>query len=256
MAIQTNLNNKDKKTIAIVLFAALVFAIAWFLIRPTVTSIMNTNEKIDAAELTQEEYRNKLLYLTSAEELYGKAVDDLNESTKDYYEIMDSSEIDRMVTSYVLQSGLFAESLNIKMPDGAVEERPYLYSTIAEDEDSSVASSTAGADTLLTTYDNARRNASSTESSGVQCVSISLSITGTKSGCQALIDDLCTKPAVRVTGFTWEKLDPVERINEQTGMVEYVDSGKVRLRIDVNLYMTDVADYESAVTDAVAGVEG
>ena len=47
MAIQTNLNNKDKKTIAIVLFAALVFAIAWFLIRPTVTSIMNTNEKIE-----------------------------------------------------------------------------------------------------------------------------------------------------------------------------------------------------------------
>lgn len=252
MAIQTNLNNKDKKTIAIVLFAALVFAIAWFLIRPTVTSIMNTNEKIDAAELTQEEYRNKLIYLTSAEELYGKAVDDLNESTKDYYELMDSSEIDRMVTSYVLQSGLFAESLNIKMPDGAVEERPYLYSTLSEDSsDSSTDTSTSdGADTLLAPYINARSRANSTESSGVQCVSISLSITGTKSGCQALIDDLCTKPAVRVTGFTWEKLDPVERLNEQTGMVEYVDSGKVRLRIDVNLYMADVADY------TVDGVEG
>ena len=252
MAIQTNLNNKDKKTIAIVLFAALVFAIAWFLIRPTVTSIMNTNEKIEEAELTQEEYRNKLIYLTSAEELYGKAVDDLNESTKDYYELMDSSEIDRMVTSYVLQSGLFAESLNIKMPDGAVEERPYLYSTLSEDSSNSSTDTSAsdGADTLLAPYINARSRANSTESSGVQCVSISLSITGTKSGCQALIDDLCTKPAVRVTGFTWEKLDPVERINEQTGMVEYVDSGKVRLRIDVNLYMADVADY------TVDGVEG
>lgn len=252
MAIQTNLNNKDKKTIAIVLFAALVFAIAWFLIRPTVTSIMNTNEKIEEAELTQEEYRNKLIYLTSAEELYGKAVDDLNESTKDYYELMDSSEIDRMVTSYVLQSGLFAESLSIKMPDGAVEERPYLYSTLSEDSSDSSTDTSAsdGADTLLAPYINARSRANSTESSGVQCVSISLSITGTKSGCQALIDDLCTKPAVRVTGFTWEKLDPVERINEQTGMVEYVDSGKVRLRIDVNLYMADVADY------TVDGVEG
>lgn len=251
MAIQTNLNNKDKKTIAIVLFAALVFAIAWFLIRPTVTSIMNTNEKIEEAELTQEEYRNKLIYLTSAEELYGKAVDDLNESTKDYYELMDSSEIDRMVTSYVLQSGLFAESLNIKMPDGAVEERPYLYSTLSEDSSDSSTDTSAsdGADTLLAPYINARSRANSTESSGVQCVSISLSITGTKSGCQALIDDLCTKPAVRVTGFTWEKLDPVERINEQTGMVEYVDSGKVRLRIDVNLYMADVADYTVDVVE-------
>ena len=250
MAIQTNLNNKDKKTIAIVLFAALVFAIAWFLIRPTVTSIMNTNEKIEEAELTQEEYRNKLIYLTSAEELYGKAVDDLNESTKDYYELMDSSEIDRMVTSYVLQTGLFAESLSIKMPDEAVEEKPYLYSTIAEENDSSTVSSTAGADTLLTTYDNARRNASSTKSSGVQCAGISLTITGSKAACQALIDDLCTKPAVRITSFEWDKVDPVEQVDPVTGNVKLVDSGKVRLRIDVNLYMADVADY------TVDGVEG
>ena len=252
MALQTNLNNKDKKTIAIVLFAALIFAIAWFLIRPTVTSMMNTNEKIEAAELTQEEYRNKLIYLTSAEELYGKAVDDLNESTKDYYEIMDSSEIDRMVTSYVLQSGLFAESLNIKMPDGAVEERPYLYSTLSEDSSDSSTDTSAsdGADTLLAPYINARSRANSTESSGVQCVSISLSITGTKSGCQALIDDLCTKPAVRITSFEWDKVDPVEQVDPVTGNVKLVDSGKVRLRIDVNLYMADVADY------TVDGVEG
>ena len=65
-----------------------------------------------------------------------------------------------------------------------------------------------------------------------------------------MIDDLCTKPSVRITGFSWEKLDPVERLNPTTGGYEYVDSGKVRLKLDVNLYMADFADYE------VAGVEG
>ena len=256
MALQTNLNNKDKKTIALVLFAALIFAVAWFLIRPTVTSIMNTNDRIEEAERTQTEYRNKLIYLTSAEELYGKAVDDLKESTKDYYEIMDSSEIDRMVTSYVLQSGLFAESLNIKMPDMAVDESPYLYSTISDSDYSVTTNAGSGADTLLSTYSNAKSNASSTKSSGIQCVSISLTMTGSKAACQSLIDDLCTKPAVRITSFEWGKVDPVEQIDPVTGNVKLVDSGKVRLRIDVNLYMADVADYESAVTDAVAGVEG
>ena len=58
MALQTNLNDKDKKTIALVLFAALIFVIAWFLIRPTISSIMNTEDKIEQAELTQTEYRN------------------------------------------------------------------------------------------------------------------------------------------------------------------------------------------------------
>ncbi len=251
MALQTNLNNKDKKTIALVLFAGLIFAIAWFLIRPTVTSIMNTNDRIEEAERTQEEYKNKLIYLTSAEELYGKAVDDLNETTKDYYEIMDSSEIDRMVTSYVLQTGLFAESLSIRMPGDAVDERPYLYSVISDSDDSFTSDgSAAGADTLLSTYSNARIRATSTQSSGVQCAGISLTITGSKAACQALIDDLCTKPAVRITSFEWDKVDPVEQVDPVTGNVKLVDSGKVRLRIDVNLYMADVADY------TVDGVEG
>ena len=260
MALQTNLNDKDKKTIALVLFAALIFVIAWFLIRPTISSIMNTEDKIEQAELTQTEYRNKIMYLSSAESLYGKTVNDLNESTADFYEVMDSSEIDRMVTSYVLKSGLFAESLNISMPHGSVEEHPYAYSKITSNHTSSIADTSSGVaggtDTLTTPYENARNNTTSTSSSGVQCVGLSLSVTGTPTTCQAFIDDICTKSAVRITGFSWEKLDPIERFNEKTGIYEYVDSGKIRLRIDLNLYMTDVADYQAAVTDAVAGAEG
>ena len=250
MALQTNLNNKDKKTIAWVLFGALIFVIAWFLIRPTVSAITTTGDKIEQAEATRTDYQNKIMYLTSAEALYGKAVTDLNESTADFYPVMDSSEIDRMVTSYVLNKGLFAESLNIKMPGGSVEERPYAYSKITSSHSSSSAAANNGAETLLAPYDSARNNTNSTSSSGVQCVGLSITMTGSQAACQAMIDDLCTKPAVRITGFTWEKLDPVERLNPTTGMYEYVDSGKVRLKLDVNLYMADFADYE------VAGVEG
>ena len=257
MALQTNLNNKDKKTIAIVLFAALIFAIVWFLIRPTVTSITNTEDKIEQAKLTQTQYQNKLMYLTSAEAIYAKAVTDLNESTTDFYPVMDSSEIDKMVTSYVLKSGLFSESLNIKMPAGSVEERPYIYSKITNKAATSAASASAtGAETLLAPYDKARSQTNSTASSGVQCVQLSLTMTGTPAACQALIDDLSTKPSVRITGFSWEKLDLVERYDQTTGTYEYVDSGKIRLKINVNLYMADFVDYESAVTDAVAGAEG
>lgn len=258
MALQTNLNSKDKKTIAIVLFAALIFAIAWFLIKPTITTIRNTEEKIEQDKITQTQYQNKIMYLTSAEALYGKAVADLNESTTDFYPVMDSSEIDKMVTSYVLKSGLFSESLSIKMPKGSVEEHPYVFSKISGNQTSSdiITTSTDGTETLMAPYDNAKKQTNSTASSGVQCVELSLTMTGTKAACQALIDDLCTKPSVRITGFSWEKLDPIERFNQTTGTYEYVDSGKVRLRINVNLYMADFADYESAVTDAVAGAEG
>ena len=250
MALQTNLNSKDKKTIAIVLFAALIFAIAWFLIKPTVSAIMTTKDKIELAEITKSQNQNKILYLSSAEALYGKAVEDLNSSTEDFYEVMDSSEIDRMVTSYVLKSGLFSENLSISMPGGSVEERPYTYSTVSGSSGSAISISGDGAESLMAPYENARSQTNSTSSSGVQCVALSMTMTGTSAACQALIDDLCTKPAVRITGFSWEKFDPVEVYNETTQTVEFVDSGKVRLRLEVNLYMADFADYE------VAGAEG
>ena len=278
MAMQTNLSKKDKMTIAIVIFAGLTFAFIWYLIRPNITSIMTMSDKIEQAELTQSQYKNKLINLSTGEAIYTKTVQNFKESTCDFYPIMDSSEIDRMVTSYVLKSGLFAENLTIKMPSGAVDEKPYTYSSLADersserestidisltttptpsDSSSSTTSTTVSTtvDSLLTPYETARSRSRSTTSSGVQCANITLTITGSQKACQALIDDLCTKPSVRITGFEWEKT-LVEKINPETGYTELVDSGKARLKISVNLYMADITDYETAVSDAVAELEG
>ena len=264
MALQTNLSKKDKMTIAIVLFAGVVFAFVWFLIKPTITSIITVSDKIEQAELTQTQYKNKLINLASGEAIYDKTVSDFKDSTSHFYPVMDSSEIDRMVTSYVLKSGLFAEDLTIKMPKKPVEEKPYIYSSLysSQSRRAEVASITATttntsgkksstSDSLITPYNTMRASAASTATSGVQCVELTIVVTGTNKTCQALIDDLCTKPAVRITGFAWETVDKEERINETTGNVEFVDTGKVRLRLTVNLYMADIADYETT-----AGAEG
>lgn len=275
MAMQTNLSKKDKMTIAIVLFAALVFVIVWYLIKPTISSAITITEKISQAETTQSEYKNKLISLATGETIYAKTVSDFKDSTAHFYPVMDSSEIDRMVTSYVLKKGLFAENLIISMPKGAVEEKPYVYSSIEaredrtvsvsidtedSDDDETIATVTTNTskkvDSLLTPYTTARANSTSTASSGVQCVELTLVVTGTANTCQALIDDLCTKPAVRIVSFEWLEVDKVERTNPETGIVERVDSGNERLRITVNLYMADISDYEVAVSDTVAEAEG
>lgn len=256
MALQTNLSKKDKITIAVLLFAAAVFMIGWFLIRPTITSIMATEDKIEQAEIKQTQYKNKIMYLSSAETLYSKTVGDLNSSTDGYYPVMDSSEIDKMVTSYVLKSGLFSENLVIDMPVDAVDETPYTYSDLAGKKSTNASSSvTASSDTnaesLLTPYNTAKYGSNSTKSSGVQRVALSLVVTGSRRSCQAFIDDICTKPAVRITGFSWDKVDMIEQINEETGLVEFKDPGVVRLRININLYMADITDYNATVSDAV-----
>ena len=256
MALQTNLNKKDKITIAVVLFAGIVFAIGWLLIRPAIMSVVALNDKIEQAELKKEDYQKKIMNLRSGEALYDKSVSDLEATTSDYYEIMDSAEIDRMVTSYVLRSGLFAENLTIDMPSGPVNEDPYVHSALAEEKPSSSTSTdssdkNAGNDSLFIPYDKARSDVKTTQSSGVERVSLTLVVTGTRADCQAFIDDISSKPAVRVSGFEWDNnIKPVEKKNEITGEVEYVKPNTVRVRINIYLYMVDVADYRAVVPDS------
>ena len=251
MAMQTNLSKKDKTTIAVLLFAGLIFMFVWFLIKPTIASIMTTNDKIEEAEIKQNEYKNKIMFLTSAEALYGKAVNDLNTSTSDFYDIMDSSEIDRMVTSYVLKSGLFSENLTINIPSEAVDEKSYIYSSVSNSTSSieTTDDNLETTDTLTVPYNNARNSCKSTKPSGVQCVELTLVVTGTSKVCQDFLDDISTKKAVRITGFEWSKIDSEEVYNEVTGRYEEINSGKVRLRVSFNLYMADVADYDIAVSE-------
>ena len=268
MALQTNLSKKDKATIAILLFAAVIFMMIWFLIRPAITTIRNTDEQIVQAELKQTKNKNKIMLLSSSDVLYEKTVKDFNSSTAVFYEIMDSSEIDRMVTSYVLKSGLFAEDLVINMPSGPVKESPYVYSSLNDKNKKSTAvavntstasptsatssSTSTTVEGLTVPYDTAKNKCISTESSGIQCVGLKLVCTGTQSVCQAFIDDICTKPAIRVTGFTWSTVEQVEVYNEETGRYDYKDSGKVRLTITFNLYMTEITDYSTVTSEPAA----
>lgn len=280
---ETNLSKKDKQIIAGFLGLAVAFAFGWYLIRPAIIKINTLNDDISQASITEAQYRAKIINLSSAEAIYGRAVSDLNDSTSEFYEVMQSSSIDRMMTNYVLGFGLFPEDLTITMPNGPVEEVPYIHSEAYESmvenvvttptptpigtvtlpgagtNESEASSNDSRAvmqamndvDTLLTPYNNARNASISTSTSGVECVTVSMVMSGSPEACQALIDDLCKKQSVRLTGFEWMRVDPVERVNQETGEVEFVDVDMARLRVNLNLYMVDIVDYESAVDEAV-----
>ena len=283
---ETNLSKKDKMTIAIVLFVGVMFCFCWYLIKPAVTEIRTLSDDIDQASLLQTQYKNKIITLSSAEEIFERVNDDLVDSTSEFYDVMTSSAIDRMATSYVLSFGLFPEDLVINIPSEAVEEIPYAYSEAAEVQanlnapvptpipvpttvatgssaDTSNAAGSTGnttviVDSLLTPYNAAMANATSTSSSGVRYADLTLVMTGDESACQELLDDLCTKPSVRITGFEWLFVDSVEVFNEETETIERVAPDYTRLRVSLRLYMADVADYEALVNEAVeaAGAEG
>ncbi len=277
--LETNLSKKDKMTIAGVLGFALVFMFAWFVIRPMVISINELEDSIKQARSTQTLYKNKIINLNSAQSAFDMVTSDLYESTSDYYELMPSSQIDQMATNYVLGFGLFPEDLYITMPSGPVEEFPYIYSLAAQRQASAqttpaptptpidtsltaaantVASEVANAiaqpevvDSLLVPYGEARAACNTTSASAVECAGVSITVTGSPEQCQAMLDDLCTKPSLRVVGFTWDDVEQREEYNEETGEVEIIESDMVRLTVDLRFYMVDVTDYQAEVSAAV-----
>jgi len=291
---ETNLSAKDKVTIAIVLFVGLMFAFVWYAIKPVITNINSLNEDIEQAKITQAQYKGKIMNLTSAETIFDSVTEDLYSSTSDFYELMTSSQIDRMMTNYVLSFGLFPEDLLISMPTGPVNEVPYTNSGLAairassraatptptpievnsntagtsnssnaEDSSSSERNSASAAnasnvESLIVPYSQARSLAGSTQSSGVYAADVTFVMSGSESTCQALIDDLCTNPSVRITGFEWLENVSIEQIDEETGFRVLVETDVVRLQVNLRLYMTDVTDYDEAVSAAVeaAGSEG
>ena len=283
--LETNLSKKDKITIAIVLFVGIMFCFCWYLIKPAIADVRTLTDEIEQAENTQQIYRNKLMNLASAESVFTKVVSDLYDSTSGFYSEMTSSEIDQMVTNYVLGRGLFPEQLYITMPTSSVEEVPYAYSEafqtlvtnttntvsqeddltsstdVVSDDDSSDGSSplqSTVVDSLFVPYNQAKNEAVSTTYSGVVCADVTLVVNGDESVCQAMIDDICLNPSIRIRGYEWLAVDRIQQYNEETGTTEYVTPDYFRLRMDLRIYMADIADYETVVNEAVeaAGAEG
>lgn len=277
MKFETNLNRQDKRTIAIVLYLALVALFTWYLIRPAWVKLGTLDDQIATAQAQKDLNRTRIMNLVSAESLYDKAVNDITESTSYFYDVMDNSEIEKLVTEYILDYGLTPVDFSIDLRDGVtyVSESPYAYSNVQAPSSQSTPTPTptpeatptgrAGSNSststianamdvqsLLTTYSNAVSNCNSTTYSEVQCARVSIVILGNGTIEQSLIDDITKNPSVRVTGFSWSDATPVTVTNED-GTTTVVNLGDKQLTLDFNFYMSDKPDFE---TEDQAAEEG
>ena len=130
MNLNSTLTARDKKLLYMLVFIVIIFLFGWYLIRPLYKKTVEDQEKIIVASSLQAANETKVIGLSSLKNLNDKFAADLSESTSDYYEYMDSSEIDKLVTSYILKQGLLARDLTIAMPNEYVSESPYIYSGI------------------------------------------------------------------------------------------------------------------------------
>ena len=273
--MESTLTARDKKLLYMLGFIVIAFVFGWILMRPIIKSINKTTESIASAQALKQQNETKVMGMTTAQILIDKYEEDLAAATEEYYAPMDSSEIDKMFTMYVLEFGLSAKDLLITMPTEALEEVPYKYSearvaydkqekssssststeeeeilelsssgTDTKDSSSSDSDASGGIDLLditktpLDAFLEKNMTVKDTTASGIRAADITIVLTGKEDRAQKLLDDILVKPSIRVTGFAWDDLPPVVRTYED-GSVEVVDTGEKMLTIRLKLYMYD-----------------
>lgn len=132
MNMTSTLTSRDKKLLYMLVFVVIIFIFGWCLIRPLYKGTVEDQESITIANSLKAANEAKVIGLTSAQALTDRFSADIDETTSVYYDYMDSSEIDKLVTSYILKKGLLARDLTISMPGGPVNEHPYIYSNVTQ----------------------------------------------------------------------------------------------------------------------------
>lgn len=258
MKFDASLKPQDKRTIGIVLYIAVVALFSWYMIRPAIMRMIELNDKIKTAEATRQEYKMKTLQLGTAEILYNKAVTDINASTKDFYDVMDNSKIEKMGTSYILGYGLTPVDFAVDIRDGSfISESPYTFATIkktkqqisapAIDTGTTVKDSSALAaldvKSLQTYYAQAIAGVTNTKPAEVQCAKITMVVQGPQDKCQTLINNITKKPSIRVTGFTWSDAKEVW-VEDEKGIKTLMNPEYKELKINLYFYMTEKPNFE------------
>lgn len=139
MNMTSTLTARDKKLLYMLVFIVIFFVFGWCLMRPLYKGTVEDQESIAIASSLKAANEAKVIGLVSAGTLAERFSADIDKTTSVYYDYMDSSEIDKLVTSYILKRGLLARDLTISMPEGYVSEQPYLYSEINKPEEYTIA---------------------------------------------------------------------------------------------------------------------
>ncbi|MBR3537974.1 MAG: hypothetical protein IKN79_02745, partial [Eubacterium sp.] len=128
--MKTNMTEKDKKLLVTMLIIVIVVAIGYWGIIPQIKAYNELETKIEREEETQKlnklKIQNTAIIEMSAEEYEEK----LAKVKDQFYQIMTSAEVDRMMTDLATKRGLTIYELSFNMPKGTTGRRAYVNSQL------------------------------------------------------------------------------------------------------------------------------
>jgi hypothetical protein len=246
----TNLTERDKKLLFMLGIIGIIAAFFLLGIRPLLSSISKTDSTISEEEAQLAIEKQEAALLPTLKSTNEQMQSNISAATSDFYDRMESDEVDKLLTNLVLSEGLNSRNLVITMPTEEISLDSYLYSAAAKDagsdsssetlaaEESTAEESTAEESTAETASSEGQTSSGSVSGSGVYAVEASMEVAGDMATCQKLIDDLTLQfPGIRITSFSWGS-GPIVSADSDGNLVA-ADSNLRTLDLGLELYMYD-----------------
>lgn len=134
MKITTEITDRDKKLLLFLAIFVIVVVFGFFIIRPLAETDAALKEELAVQEELQIRTQQKLMLLPSMQANVEKTEEELAAVAEDFYPVMKSQEIDKLLTGIVLSWGLESRQLVIQMPEGEMILDPFYASQAALEE--------------------------------------------------------------------------------------------------------------------------
>lgn len=128
--MKTNMTERDKKLLVGMFIGVIIVAIGYWGIRPQLKQYFALAEKIEKEEDTQKLNKQKLLNVGSIEVQADGYEEKIAERKDEFYPVMTSSEVDRMMTQMAVGHNLNVYDLSFNMPSSPTARLAYQNSSL------------------------------------------------------------------------------------------------------------------------------
>lgn len=225
MNITMEITERDKKLLLFMAIFVIVLGFGFFVIRPLSQADAQLQIELESQQELMMETQQKLIMLPAMESSLEKTQEELEEAAKDFYPVMKSQEIDRLLTGIVVDKGLESRQLTITMPKGELQLDPFYASAAAAEE--SMAQAASG-------EDGSTAQAAETVFTGIYAAQVQMTIRGSRVTMQQMVDELTRNyPSIRITSAGWG----TENSSVRNVDGEYVTSVNDTLQLGLEVYM-------------------
>lgn len=204
------MTERDKKLLIFLIIFIMTVGIGAGVILPLMEKSQSLSEELANARLEKTEKEQKVKALPELKNKRTVAREELTSAQQDFYEVLQSTGIDKLMTEMALGLGLEVKDLSIAMPKAGESAALVNYGTMLEQK-------------LLQSMGQESGNAEPEMFEGMYMSEIQMTMTGSRDALQSMLDQCAgLEPRMRISEFLWKK-------NEK--------QGNYALSLELDLYM-------------------